>query len=142
MHACLLVAGESLAQVLCLAGVRPVPDSIGRVNKLELIPLEELGRPRVDVVVSCSGVFRDLFINQMNLLDRGVSDSSRFLRAKHAARGKDREAFSELGLMPFPTPISIPPCAVDGVCIMGNVAEGRSWKDGHHGILGLFLCIH
>lgn len=65
--------GESLAQVLCLAGVRPVPDSIGRVNKLELIPLEELGRPRVDVVVSCSGVFRDLFINQMNLLDRGVS---------------------------------------------------------------------
>lgn len=65
--------GESLAQVLCLAGVRPIADSIGRVNKLELIPLEELGRPRIDVVVSCSGVFRDLFINQMNLLDRGVS---------------------------------------------------------------------
>lgn len=64
--------GESLAQVLCLAGVRPISDSIGRVNKLELIPLEELGRPRVDVVVSCSGVFRDLFINQMNLLDRGI----------------------------------------------------------------------
>ena len=64
--------GESLAQVLALAGVRPVPDSIGRVNKVELIPLEELGRPRIDVVVSCSGVFRDLFINQMNLMDRGI----------------------------------------------------------------------
>merc|ERR1719453_1260170 len=64
--------GESLAQVLMLAGVRPVPDSLGRVNKVELIPLEELGRPRIDVVVSCSGVFRDLFINQMNLLDRAV----------------------------------------------------------------------
>jgi len=64
--------GESLAQVLALAGVRPIPDSLGRVNKLELIPLEELGRPRIDVVVSCSGVFRDLFINQMNLLDRGI----------------------------------------------------------------------
>lgn len=64
--------GESLAQVLMLAGVRPVPDSLGRVNKLELIPLEELGRPRVDVVVTCSGVFRDLFINQMNLLDRAI----------------------------------------------------------------------
>jgi magnesium chelatase subunit H len=64
--------GESLAQVLALAGVRPVPDSIGRVNKVELIPLEELGRPRIDVVVTCSGVFRDLFINQMNLLDRGI----------------------------------------------------------------------
>merc|ERR1712031_32519 len=64
--------GESLAQVLMLLGVRPVPDSIGRVNKLELIPLEDLGRPRIDVVVTCSGVFRDLFINQMNLLDRAV----------------------------------------------------------------------
>jgi magnesium chelatase subunit H len=64
--------GESLAQVLALVGVRPVPDSLGRVNKVELIPLEQLGRPRIDVVVSCSGVFRDLFINQMNLLDRGI----------------------------------------------------------------------
>jgi len=64
--------GESLAQVLMLVGVRPVPDALGRVNKLELIPQEELGRPRVDVVVSCSGVFRDLFINQMALLDRAV----------------------------------------------------------------------
>lgn len=72
-------SGESLAQVLCLAGVKPVADSIGRVNKLELIPLEELGRPRIDVVVSCSGVFRDLFINQMNLLDRGVSWFSMYL---------------------------------------------------------------
>jgi len=64
--------GESLAQVLSLVGVRPVADSLGRVNKVELIPLEELGRPRIDVVVSCSGVFRDLFINQMNLMDRGI----------------------------------------------------------------------
>jgi magnesium chelatase subunit H len=64
--------GESLAQVMMLVGVRPVPDSLGRVNKLEMIPLEELGRPRIDVVVNCSGVFRDLFINQMNLLDRAI----------------------------------------------------------------------
>jgi magnesium chelatase subunit H len=52
--------------------VRPVPDALGRVNKLELMSLEELGRPRIDVVVNCSGVFRDLFINQMNLLDRAI----------------------------------------------------------------------
>lgn len=64
--------GESLAQVLALVGCRPVPDSLGRVNKVELIPLEELGRPRIDVVCNCSGVFRDLFINQMNLLDRAI----------------------------------------------------------------------
>ena len=92
--------GESLAQVLSLVGVRPVPDSLGRVNKVELIPLEELGRPRIDVVVSCSGVFRDLFINQMNLMDRGVKlaaeadepEDMNFVR-KHA-----REQAEELGV--------------------------------------------
>ena len=92
--------GESLAQVLALVGVRPVPDSLGRVNKVELIPLEELGRPRIDVVVSCSGVFRDLFINQMNLMDRGIKmaaeadepDEMNFVR-KHA-----KEQAEELGV--------------------------------------------
>ncbi|CAA7405907.1 unnamed protein product [Spirodela intermedia] len=64
--------GESLAQVLWMIGVRPVADTFGRVNRVEPVSLEELGRPRVDVVVNCSGVFRDLFINQMNLLDRAV----------------------------------------------------------------------
>merc|ERR1712137_316206 len=64
--------GESLAQVMLMVGVRPKPDALGRVNKLELIPLEELGRPRINVVVNCSGVFRDLFVNQMNLLDRAI----------------------------------------------------------------------
>ena len=43
-----------------MLGVRPVPDSLGRVNQIEPVPLEELGRPRIDVVVTCSGVFRPL----------------------------------------------------------------------------------
>jgi magnesium chelatase subunit H len=68
--------GESLAQIMWMVGVKPVPDALGRVNKLELIPLEELGRPRIDVVVNCSGVFRDLFINQMNLLDQAVKKAA------------------------------------------------------------------
>ncbi|MEA5463456.1 magnesium chelatase subunit H [Leptothoe sp. PORK10 BA2] len=64
--------GESLAQMLWFVGVKPVPDALGRVNKLEIVSLEELGRPRIDVVINCSGVFRDLFVNQMALLDRAV----------------------------------------------------------------------
>ena len=64
--------GESLAQCMLMLGIKPVQDSLGRVNKLEVIPLADLKRPRIDVVVNCSGVFRDLFINQMNLLDRAV----------------------------------------------------------------------
>lgn len=64
--------GESLAQVMVMVGIAPVADALGRVNKLEVVPLEELRRPRIDVVVNCSGVFRDLFVNQMNLLDRAI----------------------------------------------------------------------
>eukprot|EP00798_Chlamydomonas_sp_ICE-L_P011386 gene11386-12086_t len=92
--------GESLAQVLMMVGIRPVADALGRVNKLEVISLEELGRPRVDVVVNCSGVFRDLFVNQMLLLDRAVKmaaeldepDEMNFVR-KHA-----KEQAEALGL--------------------------------------------
>ncbi len=61
-----------LVQVMMMVGINPVSDALGRVNKLEVMSLEELGRPRVDVVVNCSGVFRDLFVNQMNLLDRAI----------------------------------------------------------------------
>ncbi|WP_218080065.1 magnesium chelatase subunit H [Anthocerotibacter panamensis] len=64
--------GEALAQVLVLLGVNPLPDALGRINRLEIIPLEQLGRPRIDAVVSASGIFRDLFPNQMDLLDRAV----------------------------------------------------------------------
>lgn len=60
--------GESLAQVLWMIGVNPISDGLGRVNRVEPVSLEELGRPRVDVVVNCSGVFRDLFINQVSVI--------------------------------------------------------------------------
>ena len=55
----------STPQVMVMVGIAPVADALGRVNKLEVVPLEQLGRPRVDVVVNCSGVFRDLFVNQV-----------------------------------------------------------------------------
>ena len=58
-----------------MVGIRPVPDALGRVNKLEVMSLEELGRPRVDVVVNCSGVFRDLFVNQVGGWGQGRGGS-------------------------------------------------------------------
>lgn len=64
--------GEGVAQVLELIGVRAVPDSLGRMTRLQLVPLAELGRPRIDVVLSVSGIFRDIFPNVMELLDRAV----------------------------------------------------------------------
>ncbi|MBO8140550.1 MAG: magnesium chelatase subunit H [Firmicutes bacterium] len=64
--------GEGVAQVLELLGVEPVPDSLGRMTRLRLIPLAELGRPRIDVVMTVSGIFRDIFPNVVELLDEAV----------------------------------------------------------------------
>lgn len=57
--------GEGVAQVLALLGVRVVIDELGNVADVALIPLAELGRPRVDVAVTVSGIFRDLLHHQM-----------------------------------------------------------------------------
>ncbi|SHH00703.1 cobaltochelatase subunit CobN [Halobaculum gomorrense] len=53
--------GETIAQVLALMGVEPVWTDADRVDDVDPIPLEELGRPRVDVTTRVSGLFRDAF---------------------------------------------------------------------------------
>jgi len=60
--------GGPIAQVLWLIGAEPRTDSYGRVAGARLIPLERLGRPRIDVVVTLSGIFRDLLPLQTKLL--------------------------------------------------------------------------
>lgn len=50
--------GESVAIVLALVGAKPVKEGTGRIVRYDLIPLQELGRPRVDVLASLSGIFR------------------------------------------------------------------------------------
>lgn len=64
--------GEGVAQAFWLLGVRPVRDSLNRVTEVEVIPLEELKRPRIDVVMTISGIFRDLFSPTVLLLDKAV----------------------------------------------------------------------
>jgi magnesium chelatase subunit H len=60
--------GTPLAQVLAMMGVVPRFDSVGRLTGARLLPLESLGRPRVDVVITLSGIFRDLLPLQVKLL--------------------------------------------------------------------------
>jgi magnesium chelatase subunit H len=60
--------GGPIAQVLALLGARPRFDSYGRLAGAELIPLTEMTRPRIDVVVTLSGIFRDLLPLQVKLL--------------------------------------------------------------------------
>ena len=65
--------GDDVAQILHLLGVRPKWQAESRrVLGLEVMPLSELGRPRIDVTVRISGFFRDAFPNLINLLDQAV----------------------------------------------------------------------
>ncbi|MFG3083722.1 cobaltochelatase subunit CobN [Streptomyces parvulus] len=66
-------AGDDVAEVLALLGVRPVwDDASRRVTGLEAVPHEELGRPRIDVTLRISGFFRDAFPHTVGLLDDAV----------------------------------------------------------------------
>ncbi|MBF6474548.1 cobaltochelatase subunit CobN [Nocardia abscessus] len=66
-------SGDDIAEVLALLGVRPVWDEASRrVSTLEVLSLEELGRPRIDVTVRISGFFRDAFPHVLALLDDAV----------------------------------------------------------------------
>ena len=60
--------GGPIAQALRLMGARPRFDAYGRLAGAELMPLEELGRPRIDAVMTLSGIFRDLLPNQTRML--------------------------------------------------------------------------
>jgi magnesium chelatase subunit H len=60
--------GAPIAQVLWLLGAEPRHDSYGRIAGAQLIPLDQLGRPRVDVVITLSGIFRDLLPLQTKLI--------------------------------------------------------------------------
>ncbi len=66
-------SGDDVAEVLALLGVRPEWDEASRrVSRLEVVPLEELGRPRIDVTVRISGFFRDAFPHVVAMLDDAV----------------------------------------------------------------------
>ncbi|MEU4804755.1 cobaltochelatase subunit CobN [Actinosynnema sp. NPDC023587] len=98
-------SGDDIAEVLALLGVRPVwDDQSRRVTGLEVVPLAELGRPRIDVTVRISGFFRDAFPHVVALLDDAVrlvagldeSAEDNFVRAhaevELAAHGDRRRA--------------------------------------------------
>jgi magnesium chelatase subunit H len=98
--------GGPIAQALALIGARPRFDSYGRLAGATLIPLAELGRPRVDVVMTLSGIFRDLLPLQIRLLAEAAflaasadEPADRNFVRKHAlahqrAHGGDLEAAS------------------------------------------------
>ncbi|BAZ51874.1 protoporphyrin IX magnesium chelatase [Nostoc sp. NIES-4103] len=61
--------GESLGILLELVGAEPVKEGTGRIVRYELKPLVDVGHPRIDVLGNLSGIFRDSFVNIIELLD-------------------------------------------------------------------------
>jgi magnesium chelatase subunit H len=60
--------GAPIGQALALLGAKPRFDGYGRLTGAELIPLDQLKRPRIDVIITMSGIFRDLLPLQIRLL--------------------------------------------------------------------------
>ena len=75
--------GESLGILLELVGAEPVKEGTGRIVRYELKPVEEVGHPRIDVLANLSGIFRDTFVNIIELLD------DLFRRAAEAEESED-----------------------------------------------------
>ncbi len=101
--------GVNESTVLWLMGIRPRWLASGRVTGLEVVPGRELGRPRIDVLVNASGLYRDLFPDKMKLLDEAVklavrqtdienliARNSRRIRTRLVDAGMDEEEAMEL----------------------------------------------
>jgi cobaltochelatase CobN len=90
--------GDDIAEIFALLGVEPVwHRETRRVTSLRVVPLEELGRPRIDVTVRISGFFRDAFPQLIALIDEAVAtvaaldepDEQNFV-AKHVREDETR----------------------------------------------------
>src|SRR5205085_238348 len=72
--ASLRTGGDDLAQALAYLGVRPTWDTgSNRVTGIEVLPIARLHRPRIDVTLRISGLFRDIFETQIALFDMAVT---------------------------------------------------------------------
>ena len=133
--------GTNIAQILYLMGVRPVRNSRGSVYDVEVIPSQELGRPRVDVLVQTSGQFRDIAASRITLMDKAVQLVSVLEDEAYPNFVRDGTTETELrlkeeGLSPkeardFAT-ARIFGAANNrsyGTDIMGLVEKGDTWED-------------
>jgi len=122
--------GEEVAQILYLMGARPKWEG-GRVKGVEIVPLEELGRPRIDPIIRLSGIFRDTLPHIYELLDEAVQmvmdldepPDANYLR-KHAQEMREKVGEESARFRIF--------CARPGTYGAGvNLAvEASAWEDG------------
>ncbi len=129
--------GIQLAQAFHLLGVEPVRNRYGRVNDVRLVSREDLGRPRVDVVVQTSGQFRDLAASRIYLLndavalaagspeeDNPVRDGSVAMEAQLVESGSAPQAARDLSTVRVFGGVN----GSYGAQIMGLVESGDRWE--------------
>ncbi|MGY6554695.1 MAG: cobaltochelatase subunit CobN, partial [Wenzhouxiangella sp.] len=68
--------GEAIAVIIRLVGAEPIYDGTGKISRYALISLEKLGRPRVDVLIKLSAIFRDSFGILMDQLDKLIREAA------------------------------------------------------------------
>ncbi len=129
--------GAMVAQIFYLLGVEPIRDGFGNIRSLRLIPVEELGRPRVDVVVQTSGQLRDIAASRLALINKAVA-----MAAEDGAAGENfvrsgRQDAERYLLEKGYSPADARKYAGErifggvngnyGTAIMGMVEKGDSW---------------
>jgi cobaltochelatase CobN len=117
--------GEEVAQVLALMGARPVQDAAtGRVTGIEVLPPAALGRPRIDVTLRISGLFRDMFPALIALLDAAM----RAIAVREEAPGDNPLAEATRSLANMPPRIFGSAPGTYGSGIEEKLADG-TWAD-------------
>lgn len=122
--------GESLAILLELVGADVVKEATGRIVRYQLRPLDQLEHPRIDVLVNLSGIFRDSFVNIVELLD------DLFRRAAEADEPPERNAIRRHALQLAAQGIENPsarlfsnPAGDFGSLVNERVTDGN-WESG------------
>jgi magnesium chelatase subunit H len=122
--------GESLGILLELVGAEPVKEGTGRIVRYELKPLAEIGHPRIDVLANLSGIFRDSFVNIIELLD------DLFKRAAEAEEPEDQNfirkhalALQSQGVNNASARLFSNPAGDFGSLVNDQVTDGN-WENG------------
>ncbi|MHA1685543.1 MAG: cobaltochelatase subunit CobN [Candidatus Heimdallarchaeaceae archaeon] len=121
--------GDTIATILSLLGVRLKHKKSPWFKELEIIPLEELNRPRIDVVITICGIFRDTFGTHIDLLNRAIEMVARldeppeknFIR-KHYLQQRDKLKDFALARIFGPSP-------TEYATSMRTLVESSSWND-------------
>ncbi|OFY84672.1 MAG: hypothetical protein A3F72_16010 [Bacteroidetes bacterium RIFCSPLOWO2_12_FULL_35_15] len=132
--------GMNIGQIFYMLGVEPVWNNRGRMHDVKLIPMEQLKRPRIDVVVQTSGQFRDIAASRVYLINKAIEvasnadDNGKYNNYVKEGTATAEKMMKEKGLSPADARKFSTVRVFGGVNghygtgIMGMVEKGDSWE--------------